>query len=94
MPKKELAVRTLFLANFFEAAATMAEQRRHPTNPQELVNAMKRVEIADKTLEKELSGFAERGYSLSAIIRHPHDSTNPQDLLITAIFERTLASMD
>lgn len=90
MPQKEFVVRTLFLANFFEAAATMAEQRRHPTNPQELINAMKRVEIADKTLEKELNGFAERGYSLGTIIQHPHDDTNDHDLLITAIFERTI----
>lgn len=86
---QEVIVRTLFLANFFEPAIDLANKRRNPGNPQALINAMKRTELADKALEKELNGFAEKGYDVAAIIQHPHtDSGHKLDLLITAIFTR------
>lgn len=88
MSNQEFAVRTLYLAHFFEAAAKLADQRRSPTNPQELINAMKRVELADKTLEKELNAFAEKGYNLAAIIQHTLDPKYKDDLLVTAVFSR------
>jgi hypothetical protein len=89
VPDSTFAVRTLFLANFFEPAADLAEQRRQATrDPKALVAAMKRAELADQTLERELNGFAEKGFDLVTLINHPHDERHPYDLLITAIFAR------
>jgi hypothetical protein len=59
MPEK-YAVRTLFITNYLSAAHDMAELRRNPTDTQALINAMKRVEIADRTLEAELNSIAEK----------------------------------
>jgi hypothetical protein len=89
MAKKQFAVRTLFLARFFEPGAEMADQRRQPpTDPKTLVAALKRVEIADQTLERELNAFAEKGFDLVAAIQHPRTETYKSDLLITTIFAR------
>ncbi len=85
---QEVIVRTLFLANFFEPAIELANQRRNQGNPQALINAMKRTELADKALEKELNGFAEKGFDIAAVIQHPFEQGHKLDLLITAIFTR------
>lgn len=63
----------------------MAKQRRSTTNMQALVSAMKRTELADKTLEKELNAFAEKGYQIVSMISHPIDADHPNDLLITVV---------
>jgi hypothetical protein len=86
MPEK-YAVRTLFITNYLSAAHDMAELRRNPTDTQALINAMKRVEIADRTLEAELNSIAEKGYRLQTALMHPQED-NVHDLLITAIFSR------
>ena len=78
-------VRTIFLQNYFTPAHDMAEQRRHTTDINALVNAMKRTEIAQSALEKELAGFAEKGYQIVSLIPHPFDANNPSDLLMTVI---------
>lgn len=78
-------VRTIFLQNYFTPAHDMAEQRRHTTDMNALVSAMKRTELAQSTLEKELAGFAEKGYQIVSIIPHPFDENNPNDLLMTVI---------
>lgn len=85
-------VRTLFLQNFFSPANEMADYRRgsnQSIDRQALLGAMKRTELADKTLEKELNAFAERGYQIVNIIPHPMDAENPYDLLMTVILSQT-----
>lgn len=90
MPQKQYVVRTIFLPNYFQAAGDMASQRRNAESidRQALVNAMRRAEYADKAFESELNAFAEKGYELIETIRHPLESKNRYDLLITAIFAR------
>jgi len=78
-------VRTIFLQNYFGPASEMAEQRRKTTDMEALVNAMKRTELADQALEKEINTFAERDYQIVSLIPHPYDADNPNDLLITVI---------
>ncbi|GEM_PF-1471741 len=80
-------VRTLFLANFFDPSKEMVELRKNSSqsNAQALIGALKRVELADSTLEKELNALAERGFKLSQAILHP-DMGN--DLVFTAVFEQ------
>lgn len=84
---QKYAVRTLYIANFLAAATEMATLRRQPKDAQAFVNAMKRVEIADRTLENELNAIAEKGYSLESALMHPHQDGN-HDLIITAIFSK------
>ena len=84
-------VRTLFLQNFFSPATEMANLRRgsKPSlDRQSLLGAMKRTELADKTLEKELNAFTERGYQIISVIPHPIDTENPYDLLLTVILSQ------
>jgi hypothetical protein len=84
-------VRTLFLQNFFSPASEMADFRRGSNqniDRQSLLGAMKRTEHADKTLEKELNAFAERGYQIISVIPHPIDAENPYDLLLTVILSQ------
>lgn len=82
-------VRTIFLQNYFTPAQDMAEQRRHSTPDMNmLVSAMKRTELAQETLEQELSGFAEKGYQIVSMIPHPFDEENPSDLLMTIILSQ------
>jgi hypothetical protein len=89
MAKKQFVVRTLFLANFFTPASEMAEQRRRSTrDPAALVASMKRVELADQTLERELNSFAEKGFDLVSVVQHPQDDGHKSDLMITAVFSR------
>ena len=84
-------VRTLFLQNYFSPASEMAAFRRGSNeriDTQALLGAMKRTELADRTLEKELNAFAERGYQIISLIPHPIDAENPYDLLITVILSQ------
>lgn len=80
-------VRTLFLSNFFEPSHEMVELRRnaHKSNAQALIASLKRVELADHMLEKELNTLAEKGFRLSQAILHPQMGN---DLVFTAIFEQ------
>lgn len=79
-------VRTIFLQNYFTPAQDMAEQRRHSTPDMNLlVSAMKRTELAQETLERELANFADKGYQVVSMIPHPFDEENPSDLLMTVI---------
>jgi len=83
---KKYAVRTVFLANFFAPGAEMANQRRSPSSTEALVTAMKRVELADQTLERELNAFAEKGYDLHTVIQHDMGNDDQHlDLLATLI---------
>ncbi len=88
MSQKEFAVRTLFLSNFFDPGWEMAQARRQGDDRHALVKAMKRVELADKALEKELNAFAQKGYDVASLIQHPPSEGRTQDLLITAILTR------
>jgi hypothetical protein len=87
-------VRTLFLQNYFLPAQEMAVSRRgsvssdSSTNMKSVITAMKRTELAQQTLEKELNGFAQKGYKIVSIIPHPADSDSPYDLLITVILSQ------
>jgi len=84
-------VRTLFLQNYFSPASEMAAYRRGSNqriDTQALLGSMKRTELADRTLEKELNAFAERGYQIISLIPHPIDAENPYDLLITVILSQ------
>ncbi len=83
----EYTVRTLYLSQFRAAAASVAEQRHNPTSTQDLANAMKRLEMADKALEGELNRFVEQGYELVAAVELQTKET-AHDLMLTAIFRR------
>jgi hypothetical protein len=86
--EKKYLVRTLYLSNFAEAAIQVAEQRRSPTDVDALRNALKKLEIADKTLEKELNAYASQDCELVGFLRHDLEEY-PLDLLLTAIFVRS-----
>lgn len=84
-------VRTLFLQNYFAPANELATHRRRSSDSGDvtaMLGAMKRTEHADKTLEKELNAFGERGYQIVSLIPHPIDADNPNDLLITVILSQ------
>jgi hypothetical protein len=87
-------VRTIFLQNYFSPAQEMAVSRRaavatdSTTNMKTVITAMKRTELAQQTLEKELNGFAQKGFKIVSIIPHPSDSESPYDLLITVILSQ------
>jgi hypothetical protein len=88
MPKKtQYKVRTIFLSNYFEPARQMAELRRDlaKSNASSIVAALKRVEIADSALEKELNNVADKGLTLAELLLHPE---NNKDLIVTAIFSQ------
>lgn len=89
MSKKQYTVKTLYLANFYEAAASMVQQRHNMTDTQKLIMAMKRLELADKTLEDELNRIAAQGYEMIDTFTHPSDE-HKMDLVITAIFARDI----
>lgn len=88
MPSKNFVVRTLFIANFFDPAAEMVERRRNNDDPQGLINAMKRTEMANQALEQEINAIAEKGYDLVSLVPHPAGDAGRHDLLMTAIFTR------
>lgn len=80
-------VRTLYLAHFGEAAMRVAHQRRSPTDVDSLRSALKKLELADQALERELNAYAGQDCDLVTVIRH--DSAEyPSDLIVTAIFAR------
>jgi hypothetical protein len=87
-------VRTLFLQNYFAPAQEMAVSRRSAvssdstSNMKSVITAMKRTELAQQTLEKELNAFSQKGYKIVSIIHHPGDSESPYDLLITVILSQ------
>lgn len=81
----QFIVRTLFLQNYFAPAREMAEQRRDQSDMNEFVRAMKRTELADQTLERELNAYNEKGYQIISVIPHPTDPNHPHDLLMTVI---------
>jgi hypothetical protein len=87
-------VRTIFLQNYFTPAAEMAESRRSAlasestTSMKSVISAMKRTELAQQTLEKELNAFTQKGYKIVSIIPHPGDSNFPYDLLVTVILSQ------
>lgn len=92
MPQKEFIVRTIFLPGYFKAAGDMAAHRRGDLqNPQDLVTAMRRTQVADDSLQRELASFGEKGYELVDMLRHPLEAKNRYDLLVTAIFARDAA---
>lgn len=80
-------VRTLYLANFTDAVVQVAEQRHNPSDMGGLRNALKKLEMADQTLEKELNAYAAQNCDLVGFIQHSL-SEHPSDLLVTAIFMR------
>jgi exonuclease VII small subunit len=80
-------VRTLYMANYGEAAAKVAQERHSPKDMESLRDALKKLEAADKTLEAELNAYAERGYELVTTIKHEL-AAYPADLMVTAIFKR------
>lgn len=89
MTGSSYVVRTIYLANYFAAAADMA-RARHRVNTgeaegDELVRAMRRTEMADQALQDELNQLTSRGYRLIDTIVHPTTETGRQDLLITVI---------
>lgn len=88
---ENIIVRTIFLQNYFTPAAEMADLRRGNGDMNELVGAMKRTELASKTLEKELTAFAERDLQIVSIIPHPMDSNNPYDLLVTVVLSEEIS---
>ena len=87
MQTHEYTVKTLFLANFYEAAMSMVKERHTPTSRENLIASLKRLELADKTLEDELNRIAEQGYELADSIVHRRDEFK-NDLVVTAIFAR------
>lgn len=82
-------VRTVLLQNYYEPGEAMARLRRDTSDMQELVRAMRRTEIANQALERELNSFAERGYRIVSIIPHPIDAAHPHDMLITVVLSQT-----
>ena len=92
MSKKEIAVRTIYLQKFFDPGREMVSARQNPQDMQALVKAMRRLEMADKMLEKELTGCADKGYDIASVLQHPHNHTNEHDLLITLILSREVDS--
>ncbi len=87
MPENYL-VRTIFLQNYFAPSAEMAEHRRNTEIVTDFVGAMKRTELASKTLEKELNAFSEHGLHIVSMIPHPIDSNAPYDLLLTVVLSK------
>ena len=68
----------------------MVTARQNPQDAQALIQAMRRLELADKTLETELKSFADKGYDINTVLQHPHSSTDEQDLLITLILSKDI----
>lgn len=90
MPENYI-VRTVFLQNYFEPSAEMAEHRRNTQDVNDLVSAMKRTELASQTLEKELNAFTEHGLTIVSMIPHPIDAKTPYDLLLTVVLSKAKA---
>jgi len=88
MAEKEITVRTIYLQKFFEPGREMAEARHNMQDTQALIKAMRRLELADQTLERELKAFAQKGFEINSILQHPRDSADEHDLLVTLILSK------
>ena len=90
MAGKEITVRTIYLQKFFEPGREMVEARKNMQNTQALIKAMRRLELADQTLQRELKAFAEKGFEINSILQHPHDNVDEHDLLVTLILSKDI----
>ena len=88
MAQKEMTVRTIYLQKFFEPGHEMVEARKNLQDTQALIKAMRRLELADQTLERELKAFAEKGFTIDSIVQHPRDNADEHDLLVTLILSK------
>jgi len=88
MTSKEIAVRTVYIQKFFDPGREMVEARQNPQDTQALIKAMRRLEMADQTLERELKSFAEKGFDIASVLQHPRKNTEEHDLLITLILSK------
>lgn len=82
MPQNYI-VRTLFLQNYFAPSQDLARSRREGGAPEDIISAMKRTELANQTLEKELNALAQKGYSIVSVM--PHPLAHQEDLLVTVV---------
>lgn len=90
MTKKDIAVRTIYLQKFFDPGREMVEARQNPQDREGLIKAMRRLDLADKTLEQELKPFADKGFDISAILQHPRKNVEEHDLLVTLILTKDI----
>lgn len=88
MGKQDIAVRTIYLQKFFDPGSEMVAARQNPQNREGLIKAMRRLDLADKTLEQELKPFADKGFTISALLQHPNKNAEDHDLLITLILTK------
>ena len=88
MAKKDIAVRTIYVQKFFEPGREMVEARQNMQDSQSLIKAMRRLELADQTLQKELKSFADKGFEITSILQHPHNNFEEHDLLVTLILSK------
>lgn len=88
MAKKEITVRTIYLQKFFDPGREMVEARQNLQDTQALIKAMRRLELADQALEKELKAFADKGFTIDSILQHPRDNAEEHDLLVTLILSK------
>ena len=92
MAKQEISVRTIYLQKFFDPGREMVEARQNPQDMQGLVKAMRRLEMADQTLERELKAFADKGFNIASVLQHPHTNSGEHDLLVTLILSKDTES--
>lgn len=92
MAKKEIAVRTIYLQKFFDPGREMVEARQNLQDTQALIKAMRRLELADQTLQTELKSFAEKGFDISTVLQHPRANAGAHDLLVTLILSKDVES--
>ena len=88
MAEKEISVRTIYLQKFFEPGREMVEARQNMQDTQALIQSMRRLELADQTLQRELKSFAEKGFTIDSILQHPRDNADEHDLLVTLILSK------
>jgi hypothetical protein len=88
MAKKKTVVRTIYLQKFFDPGREMVEARQNIQDTQALIKAMRRLELADQTLERELKPFSEKGFTIDSIVQHPRDNAEEHDLLVTLILSK------
>ncbi len=88
MAKKEIAVRTIYIQKFFDPGQEMVKARKNPQDTQALIKAMRRLEMADQTLERELKSFADKGFDIASVLEHPRENAGEHDLLVTLILSK------
>lgn len=84
--KKEFIVRTIYLQKFFDPGQEMVAARQNLQDRESLIKAMRRLEHADQTLQRELNSFAEKGFDIATLLEHPRQ--NEHDLLVTLILSK------